>query len=86
MRGSRVSHASLLVTDASGREMRRVDRLDEVERYFASGVDRTAPAVISWDSTVDGKKLIRADDPFTIILTVYDTEGRRVEARTEAAR
>lgn len=86
VRGSNISQASLVILDASGRELRRIDRLDEVDSYFGSGVPRSDYASISWDATVDGKVLARAEQPFTVVLTLQDTEGHQVEARTEARR
>ncbi|MGD8377502.1 MAG: AsmA-like C-terminal region-containing protein, partial [Acidobacteriota bacterium] len=86
VRGSNISQASLVVQDGSGRELRRIDRLDEVDSYFGSGVPRSDYASISWDATVDGKVLARAQQPFTVVLTLQDTEGHRVEASTEARR
>jgi hypothetical protein len=85
VRGRNLSHASLVVAEAGGREIQRFDRLPEVDIYFGQGVDRAAPASITWDATVDGKKLL-GGGPYLVILTVYDTGGGSAQARTEARR
>ena len=81
-----ISHASVVVTDARGRELMRDARLNEVDRYFADGADRAAEVSIPWNSTVDGKKIAGASSPFVIRVTVFDTEGRRSETRIEVER
>ena len=86
VRGRDISHASLVVTDSSGKEIERIPRLNEIDVYFAGGKDRSIPAAIVWDATVDGKDLARRSGPYTVILTLHSTDGETREARTQADR
>lgn len=85
VRGARLDRVAVVVTDAGGREVERVERLQELVNYLAAAADRAAPASVRWDHTVSGKKLAGATLPLTVRVIVTDTAGKTAEARVEVA-
>jgi len=83
VRGASIDRATLIVTDAAGSEIERVERLQEVANYLAAAADRAAPASIRWDHTVKGSKLAAAKSPLTVRVVVTDAAGKTAEATSE---
>jgi hypothetical protein len=77
VRGAGIDHASLQISDASGRRIKSYDRLGQIDAHFAAGASRSAPAEIAWNVDVDGKKLLGASYPLMVTLSVVDTDGNR---------
>ncbi len=75
VRGENVDRGVLVVTDAAGREVARVD-LRHIGRYFRkSGADPASRVTIEWDVTVDSDQLSNARFPLTVKVEVFDTTG-----------
>jgi hypothetical protein len=77
VRGTGIDHASLQITDASGRQIRAYDRLSQIDAHFAGGASRLDAAEVAWKVDIDGKKVLGASYPLTVSLTVVDTGGNR---------
>ncbi len=84
--GAGLTRASLLVRDARGIEVKRVDQLDELAAWLAAAADPAAEATVSWRLTLDGKKLLVAKFPLKVTLTVTDGAGRTAERVREVDR
>jgi len=84
--GKRIDHASLIVVDAEGREFENLERLPEVQAFVASAADRGAAATVGWRILVDGKRLLRAEYPVTLTVTVYNTAGESAQSVLEVDR
>jgi hypothetical protein len=83
VRGTNLVRAELVVTDAEGREVERVE-LREIDRHFRrTGADRAERATIAWEVTVEGKRLMGATAPFTIRVDVFDSTGASASATRE---
>ncbi|MFQ5767804.1 MAG: AsmA-like C-terminal region-containing protein, partial [Acidobacteriota bacterium] len=81
--GTHLDHAKLTLTDARGQTMEKVDRLPELDRYFAAGADPAASATIPWNITIKGKRLLGGKPPFTLKVTVVNTTGAEVSTTQE---
>jgi hypothetical protein len=81
IRGERLDHATLVVTDATGSVIKRVDRVRAVRVWLEGASDKSAMANIDWRNEIDGKKIALAEPPFTITMTVYNTNGESAEVK-----
>ena len=81
-----IDHATLIVTDAAGGEVERVERLQEVVNYLAAAADRAAPTSIRWDHSGSGRKIAAAKSPLTVWVVVTDSAGKTAEATSEVRR
>ena len=80
LRGEEVERASLLVRDANGLPVLRVDRMPAVEELGRAAADPERPAEARWQTEVDGKKLLVAKYPLTVVVTVTGAGGQTTEA------
>jgi AsmA protein len=83
VRGASIDRATLIVTDAAGNEIERVERLQEIVNFLAAAADRSAPASIRWDHTVNARKIAAAKSPLTVRVVVTDAAGKTAEAKSE---
>ena len=81
IRGERLDRATLVVTDAGGKQLLRVDRVGAVKNWLDKAADKTAMAEIGWRNEVDGKDVALGEAPFTITMTVYNTDGESAEVQ-----
>ncbi len=81
--GTNLARASVVVTDARGRELKKVDSIPAVTDHLQAAADPAAPARIGWKVSVDGKKLALASYPIAIELTLFDTEGNSTSTASE---
>ena len=86
VRGESLEHVELMVLDANGNEIRRIERLKDVEAFLSAAADRAALAEIPWKAEIDGKRLVLAKFPVRVKVTAYDTDGRTAEASTAVDR
>ncbi|MFQ5671406.1 MAG: AsmA-like C-terminal region-containing protein, partial [Acidobacteriota bacterium] len=80
--GSEVDHLTAEITDASGKRLQAFDRLAAVPLEQAASA-ATSSAIRTWEFKVDGKRLVGADDPFTVRVVAYSTTGTTAEITTE---
>ena len=84
--GPRLEHAELVIHDAGASEIHRIGRLPELDRKIAGTSDRSAPMGVSYLATVDGKRLLRARYPLTLVVAVYDAAGKSAKGHYELDR
>jgi hypothetical protein len=75
VQGKGIDHATLTVVDSAGKRLLAIERQENVERHLASASDPSIPSTIAWRQLVDGKRLLRAEYPLTVTMTVFDAEG-----------
>jgi len=86
VRGKKIKRASVTVIDSEGREVLGIDRQEHVEAYRASTADRSTAAKIGWRVLLDGKRLLQAEYPLTVTVTLYNTAGKRARSSLQVER
>jgi hypothetical protein len=81
--GLNLDRASIVVVDARGRELKKVDSISALTDHLQAASDPAAGARVGWKVSVDGKRLALASYPIGIELTVFDTEGNSSAATRE---
>jgi len=84
--GKRIDHATVTVVDSEGRRIHNVERQEHVEAYLAAAADRNAQATIGWRVLVDGKKLLQAEMPLTVTVTLHNSAGESARKSLEVDR
>jgi AsmA protein len=83
VQGLNLDRASIVVLDAGGRELKKVDSISAVTDHLQAAADPAAGTRVNWKVAVDGKRLALASYPIRIDLTVFDTEGNSSTATRE---
>jgi AsmA protein len=84
--GSSIERAELSVIDSRGVEIRRNDRLRDVDDVVARAAKGASRMSIPWKYELDGKRVLLARFPITLRVVVYDTSGASVETSVEVDR
>lgn len=85
VQGLNLDRAAIVVSDARGRELKKVDSISAVADHLQAAADPAAGTRVSWKVSVDGKKLALASYPLQIDLTVFDTAGNSSAATREVS-
>jgi len=84
--GASIARAEVSVIDSRGVEIRRNDRLRDVDDVVARAAKGASRLSIPWKYELDGKRVLLARFPITLRVVVYDTSGTSAETSIEVDR
>jgi uncharacterized protein involved in outer membrane biogenesis len=79
VRGVSIERAEVSVVDSRGVQIRRADRLSDVDEIVARAAKVKTVMSIPWKYELDGKKALLARFPITLRVVVYDKTGASAE-------